>query len=51
MKEKFAEYAREGERLLDSHISKAKDGFYLDWSFYGTCQACEAAEDLGDAGF
>ena len=49
MKEQFAKYAREGRKLLDKHIKA--DPLYIDWSFYGTCQACEAAEDLGDAGF
>jgi len=50
MKKQFKKYAQEGANLLKSHM-KAKDGFYLDWRFYGNCQACEAAEDLGKAGF
>ena len=50
MKEQFMKYAQEGSDLLRTH-KKAKDGFYLDWSFYGSCQACEAAKDLGKAGF
>ena len=50
MKKQFEKYAQEGANLLRTH-KKAKDGFYLDWSFYGSCQACEAAKDLGKAGF
>lgn len=50
MRKKLIKYAQEGDALLNAH-KKAKDGFYLDWSFYGSCQACEAAKDLGQAGF
>ena len=50
MKKNFIKYAQEGSELLSNH-KRAKDGFYLDWSFYGSCQACEAAKDLGQAGF
>jgi len=50
MKKQFMKYAQEGADLLRTH-KRAKDGFYLDWSFYGSCQACEAAKDLGKAGF
>ena len=50
MKKQFEKYALEGADLLKTH-KRAKDGFYLDWSFYGSCQACEAAKDLGKAGF
>ena len=50
MKKRFEKYAQEGANLLRTH-KRAKDGFYLDWSFYGSCQACEAAKDLGKAGF
>jgi len=50
MKKQFEKYAQEGANLLRTH-KRAKDGFYLDWSFYGSCQACEAAKDLGKAGF
>lgn len=50
MKKQFSKYAQEGANLLKTH-KRAKDGFYLDWSFYGSCQACEAAKDLGKAGF
>ncbi len=50
MKKKFHDYAQEGATLLKAHM-KEKDAFYLDWRFYGNCQACEAAEDLGKAGF
>ncbi len=50
MKKQFTKYAQEGADLLRTH-KRARDGFYLDWSFYGSCQACEAAKDLGKAGF
>jgi hypothetical protein len=50
MKKKFTDYAQYGAKLLNAH-KKAKDGFYLDWRFYGSCQACEAAKDLGKKGF
>ena len=50
MKKQFTKYAQEGSDRLRTH-KKAQDGFYLDWSFYGSCQACEAAKDLGKAGF
>ena len=50
MKKQFTKYAQAGADLLKTH-KRAKDGFYLDWSFYGSCQACEAAKDLGKAGF
>ena len=50
MKKEFGKYAQEGANLLRTH-KKVRDGFYLDWSFYGSCQACEAAKDLGKAGF
>jgi hypothetical protein len=50
MKKRFEKYAQEGADLLRTH-KRAKDGFYLDWKFYGSCQACEAAKDLGEAGF
>ena len=50
MKKRFEKYAQEGADLLRTH-KRAKDGFYLDWKFYGSCQACEAAKDLGKAGF
>jgi len=50
MREQFMKYAQEGDSLLRAH-KRAKDGYYLDWSFYGSCQACEAAKDLGKAGF
>ena len=50
MKKQFEKYALEGADLLKTH-KRAKDGFYLDWSFYGSCQACEAAKDLGKAVF
>lgn len=46
MKTQFERYLKEGERILRKH-QRGKDAFYLDWSFYGTCQACEAAKDLG----
>ena len=50
MKKAFMKYVQEGSDLLSAH-KKARDGFYLNWSFYGSCQACEAAKDLGKAGF
>jgi hypothetical protein len=50
LKEQFASYASEGKDILRAH-QQAKDGFYLDWRFYGSCQACEAAKDLGKKGF
>ena len=46
MKKEFERYAREGEKHLRKYFDE-KDPFYLDWMFYGQCQACEAAEDLG----
>lgn len=49
MKESFEKYAREGRKLMEKYTDV--DPLYVDWSFYGSCQACEAAEDLGDAGF
>ena len=45
MAEQFREYAREGSKLL-STFKRAKDTVYINWNFYGTCQACEAAEDF-----
>ena len=50
MQTKGASTFGKGADLLKTH-KRAKDGFYLDWSFYGSCQACEAAKDLGKAGF
>ena len=44
MKKKFEEYTREGRKLLSEH--RGTDKVYLDWVFYGTCQACEAAKDF-----
>ena len=49
MKEKFEEFAREGNGLRWKWVET--DPLYLNWEFYGACQACEAAEDLGAAGF
>ena len=46
MKKEFERFAKEGAQFLEKHIA-GKDPFYLDWRFYGQCQACEAAEDLG----
>ncbi len=46
MKKEFERFATEGSKQLSQH-KKDKDPLYLDWSFYGTCQACEAAKDLG----
>ena len=50
MRKQFMKYAQEGDSLLRAH-KRSKDGYYLDWSFYGSCQACEAAKDLGKSGF
>lgn len=49
MKKKFMEFAMEGDDLRWKWVET--DPLYLDWEFYGACQACEAAEDLGAAGF
>lgn len=46
LKKEFERYAKDGALHLHKH-QENKDRFYLDWDFYGTCQACEAAEDLG----
>ena len=45
--EEFKKYAGDGVKILREHQAN-KDQFYLDWSFYGTCQACEADKDLGE---
>ncbi|MFN4807153.1 MAG: hypothetical protein ACK46A_14485 [Akkermansiaceae bacterium] len=45
MKERFEKFAKEGGKLLGN--LRETDELYLDWQFYGSCQACEAAEDLG----
>ena len=47
MAEQFADYAREGAKLL-STFRRNSDTVYVHWNFYGTCQACEAAEDFAD---
>ncbi|MEI6535826.1 MAG: hypothetical protein WCN98_10835 [Verrucomicrobiaceae bacterium] len=46
MKKEFERFATDGGKMLDKHKAD-KDPLYLDWNFYGTCQACEAAKDLG----
>ena len=43
MIKEFKRYARDGAERLREYTMK-KDQFYLDWNFYGSCQACEAAE-------
>jgi hypothetical protein len=45
MKERFEKFAKEGGKLLNN--LRETDELYLDWGFYGSCQACEAAKDLG----
>jgi hypothetical protein len=45
MKERFNKFADEGGKLLSD--LKQNDELYLDWNFYGSCQACEATKDLG----
>lgn len=45
MKKGFEKFAREGGDLLGD--LRRNDELYLDWDFYGSCQACEAAKDLG----
>jgi hypothetical protein len=45
MKNRFEKFAREGGELLGD--LRRNDKLYLDWDFYGSCQACEAAKDLG----
>ena len=45
MKAKFKEYAEEGNDLL-SKLRRESDSVYIDWNFYGTCQACEASKDF-----
>ena len=44
MKKKFEMYVREGGKLLREH--RRNDVLYIDWNFYGTCQACEASRDF-----
>ena len=46
MRERLRDFANEGAKLLRKH--REEDELYLDWDFYGSCQACEAAEDLGE---
>lgn len=45
MKKKFKEYAKEGTELL-SKFRRDPGSVYIDWNFYGTCQACEASKDF-----
>jgi hypothetical protein len=44
---RIAEYAREGGDLLNE-MQRDKNTVYIDWNFYGTCQACEAAKDISE---
>jgi len=43
--DRIAEYAEEGKRLLSNHRASG-DAVYVDWNFYGSCQACEATQDI-----
>jgi hypothetical protein len=45
MKTKFKKYAREGSDLL-SKMRRQPGSVYINWNFYGTCQACEASKDF-----
>ena len=42
--DRITEYATEGKVLLDQ--LRSSDDLYVNWNFYGSCQACEAAEDI-----
>jgi hypothetical protein len=42
--DRIAEYADQGKKLLLD--LRASDALYVEWNFYGSCQACEAAEDI-----
>lgn len=42
---RIAKYAIEGRELLVEH-RRDKETVYVDWNFYGSCQACEAVEDI-----
>jgi len=44
LQKSFAKFAGEGHDLMMRH--RKVDPIYKDWSFYGTCQACEAAKDF-----
>ena len=46
MKKGFSKYSEKGAKIL-GELKRGEDPFYVDWSFYGSCQACEAAKDLG----
>ncbi len=46
MKKEFERFATDGSKMLAKHKAD-KDPLYLDWTFYATCQACEAAKGLG----
>ncbi len=43
--DRIAEYADEGRKLLSRHKAEP-NSVYVEWDFYGTCQACEAADDI-----
>ena len=38
-------YIKEGSDLLDK-LKREPGSAYIDWNFYGSCQACEAAKDF-----
>jgi len=38
-------YVRKGQELLDK-LKSDPNSVYVDWDFYGSCQACEAAKDF-----
>jgi hypothetical protein len=46
MKKRFEKYAQEGADLLRTH-KRAKDGFYLDWKFYGSVRSSEGSWQSG----
>lgn len=43
--DRIAEYADEGKKLLRKHKAE-KDSVYVEWQFYGSCQACEATDEI-----
>lgn len=44
LKQSFKKFAGEGDKLMRKY--RVNDPAYFDWTFYGTCQACEAARDF-----
>lgn len=45
MKKEFNVYLKKGAAKLEQ-LKKEPNSVYVDWIFYGTCQACEAAKDF-----